>query len=116
MRPGSQPSQKSTARRAEAGVAPPHHTGTSWMRLGLEVDIVEVVQLAVVFDRLAGPEPARDERLLAHHLGPRDIALADDVELVLEVAGADAEVEATPSTATTSRPPSRPSGWGGGRG
>ena len=28
MRPGSQPSQKSTARRAEAGVAPPHQTGT----------------------------------------------------------------------------------------
>src|SRR2546428_4362192 len=29
IRPGSQPSQKSTARRAAAGVAPPHQTGTS---------------------------------------------------------------------------------------
>ena len=95
MRPGSQPSQNSTARRAEAGVAPPHHTGMSATGLRLEVHVREVVLLAVMLDAGTGPELPRDGHLLLHQLRPVDAAHADDIELVLEVARANAKVEAT---------------------
>jgi len=63
----------------------------------LQVDVVEVVEIAVVLDRLSGPQLPRDLDVLLHQLRALELALADDIELMLEVARAHAEVESPAS-------------------
>src|SRR6185295_19737599 len=58
-------------------------------RLRLEVNVLELVTLAVPFDGLTGPEAARDEDLLLHHLNAVLRALTEDLELVVERARSD---------------------------